>query len=97
MSFFRKKKKEEKEPPRESRVSVTVLAAQFLDENPGEVDLAWFSAMNSLPFEPPVNKFLTWIRSRGISEVPSFDEARASLLGALKSKIAERRVKGGGL
>ncbi len=111
MGFFRRRRAEEKTeekpeetapppppPPEETKPSQTPLAAainKFLEENPGEIDLAWYAEMEKMPYLPPVIKFLEWAREKGYGDYPP-DEARRELFRIIDSRIRAKGVRGMG-
>lgn len=89
MSIFRRRKKKEEEKveeePKEVVPTLPQLAEMFLDQERGEVDLAWFAEQEGLPFELPLNKFKGFVETRG--GVHPVEDMSKQLTLAFKSRL----------
>ena len=95
--FRRKKEKEEgSQPPvqpaqppvqPEPRVSVAELISRYLDENKGEVSLAWFARQEKFPYIPPLLAVKEYIEAKGGS-VTDMEELKKTFMRILESKMA---------
>lgn len=91
-----RKKKEEKPPEAEPRpvqppevkpsVSLTELIARYLDENRGEVSLAWFAKQEKFPYIPPLVAVKEYVEARG-GVVTDMEELRRTFMRILDSKM----------
>ncbi|RLE81234.1 MAG: hypothetical protein DRJ52_04640 [Thermoprotei archaeon] len=92
--IFRRKKKEEKvekapsTPPAPSPLD---LALKFLEEESGEVDIAWYCELEKMPFEPPIVKFIEWVEAKGHGGLYSREQLLDALTRAFRMKLDERR------
>ncbi|HDI42405.1 MAG TPA: hypothetical protein ENF62_01315 [Candidatus Bathyarchaeota archaeon] len=84
MAFLLRKKEN---PPLEELVN------QFLDENSGEVDLAWHLEMEKMPYIPPVVKFMDWMAEKGYNSNYDRKAIEAELLKAVEARVSKRGVK----
>ncbi|RLI31611.1 hypothetical protein DRO48_00265 [Candidatus Bathyarchaeota archaeon] len=84
MAFLLRKKEN---PPLEELVN------QFLDENSGEVDLAWHLEMEKMPYIPPVVKFMDWMAEKGYNSNYDRKTIEAELLKAVEARVSKRGVK----
>ncbi|RLE92322.1 MAG: hypothetical protein DRN04_10625 [Thermoprotei archaeon] len=94
MLFGRKKKEEEekqKPAPQSAAPSPLDLALKFLEEESGEVDIAWYCELEKMPFEPPVVKFVEWVEAKGHGGLYSREQLIDALNRAFRMKIDERR------
>jgi hypothetical protein len=96
MDMFRRKKEEEKSPAQppvqppvqpEPRVSVAELVNRYLDENNGEVSLAWFARQEKFPYIPPLLAVKEYVEAKGGS-VSDMEELRRTYMRILESKMA---------
>jgi|UPI0006961433 hypothetical protein len=96
MDMFRRKKEEEKSPAQppvqppvqpEPRVSVAELVNRYLDENKGEVSLAWFARQEKFPYIPPLLAVKEYVEAKGGS-VSDMEELRRTYMRILESKMA---------
>jgi hypothetical protein len=97
MDMFRRKKEEEKSPAQppvqappvqpEPRVSVAELINRYLDENKGEVSLAWFARQEKFPYIPPLLAVKEYVEAKGGS-VSDMEELRRTYMRILESKMA---------
>jgi len=93
--MFRKKKEEPQTPVQpvqppvqpEPRVSVAELINRYLDENKGEVSLAWFARQEKFPYIPPLVAVKEYIEAKGGS-VADMEELRRTFMRILESKMA---------
>jgi len=94
--MFRRKKEEEKSPAQppvqppvqpEPRVSVAELINRYLDENKGEVSLAWFARQEKFPYIPPLLAVKEYVEAKGGS-VSDMEELRRTYMRILESKMA---------
>ncbi|ACB07640.1 hypothetical protein D9Q81_00290 [Candidatus Korarchaeum cryptofilum] len=94
--MFRRKKEEEKSPAQppvqppvqpEPRVSVAELVNRYLDENKGEVSLAWFARQEKFPYIPPLLAVKEYVEAKGGS-VSDMEELRRTYMRILESKMA---------
>ena len=69
------------------------LANEFLEENRGEIDLAFFSAVSGVPFAMPLAKFKGWADSKGYNR--DVEELAVALQTKLDSKLKETMSKQG--
>lgn len=90
MIFFIFKKKEREVEEKKEDVNLYNLAIKFLEENPGEIDLAWYARLEKMPYIPPVMKFIEWMKEHGFNVKCSKEEAFKILMKALKSKLLEK-------
>jgi hypothetical protein len=96
MDMFRRKKEEEKSPAQppvqppvqaEPRVSIAELINRYLDENKGEVSLAWFARQEKFPYIPPLLAVKEYVEAKGGS-VSDMEELRRTYMRILESKMA---------
>jgi hypothetical protein len=91
MDMFRRKKEEQPpvQPPvqAEPRVSIAELINRYLDENKGEVSLAWFARQEKFPYVPPLMAVKEYIEAKGGS-VTDMEELRKTFMRILESKMA---------
>ncbi|RLF22195.1 MAG: hypothetical protein DRN15_07415 [Thermoprotei archaeon] len=88
MSPLLKRKKEKKD--------IIELAIKFLEENPGEVELARYLELQSMPYDPPVMKFMDWLRTQEAQVNVDKYEALHALVQALRLMLSRGSVGGGG-
>lgn len=91
--MFRKKKEEKKEEPQpqfqpevKPSVSVTELISRYLEENKGEVSLAWFARQEKFPYVPPLVAVKEYIEAKG-GAVTDMEELRRTFMRILESKM----------
>jgi len=89
--LFGRKKKEEKSVPQPTAPSPLDLALKFLEEESGEVDIAWYCELEKMPFEPPIVKFIEWVEAKGHGGLYSREQLVDALNRAFRMKIEERR------
>lgn len=93
--MFRRKKEEEKreetqpsfQPQPQPSVSITELISRYLDENKGEVSLAWFARQEKFPYIPPLVAVKEYVEARG-GAVTDMEELRKTFMRILESKMA---------
>jgi len=85
VSFFRRKR--EVSPPLEELIN------KFLDEHPGEVDLAWHLEMEKMPYIPPVVKFADWASEKGYNSNYDRREVEAEMMKAVMLRVTKRGVR----
>lgn len=85
--MFRRKKEEQPPVQPEPRVSIAELINRYLDENKGEVSLAWFARQEKFPYVPPLMAVKEYIEAKGGS-VTDMEELRKTFMRILESKMA---------
>ncbi len=90
--MFRRKKEEERveepqfQPEIKPSVSVAELISRYLDENKGEVSLAWFARQEKFPYVPPLVAVKEYIETKG-GTVTDMEELRKTFMRILESKM----------
>ncbi|MEM0017230.1 MAG: hypothetical protein QXJ48_05275 [Candidatus Korarchaeum sp.] len=92
--MFRRKKEEEKreepqpqfQPEVRPSVSVAELVSRYLEENKGEVSLAWFARQEKFPYVPPLVAVKEYVEAKG-GAVTDMEELRRTFMRILESKM----------
>ncbi|MCS7103663.1 MAG: hypothetical protein NZ992_07280 [Candidatus Korarchaeum sp.] len=92
--MFRRKKEEKEEPQSQPQfqpevrpsVSVAELISRYLEENKGEVSLAWFARQEKFPYVPPLVAVKEYVEARG-GAVNDVEELRRTFMRVLESKM----------
>lgn len=94
--MFRRRKEEERkeesqpqpqfQPEVKPSVSVAELINRYLEENKGEVSLAWFAKQEKFPYIPPLVAVKEYVEARGGS-VADMEELRKTFMRILESKM----------
>ncbi len=89
MPFWRREK-EKTPPPKSPEETIRSLVASFFDENPDEVELAWYSSQDMTPYEPPLQLIREYIESKGAKVEVNLETLRGYVLNELKSRLEKR-------